>query len=230
MNESSQVPNKIEKDQIMETFDNSFEKLIQLERNMLYPALPKPCDRTWLHEYAMLHTSIMNGEMSFENTKYVIVRPHERAGLGNRIRAIHGAFAFAVLTQRAILFDFHERLNDTEIAYLEPPLLHLFEDYKINWHLPTSNNGWPYHWSPYLNEGENVRQLKNNKQTDVDGKKEEIINKIGTGRGRIKILRKDGVKPFYNNLELFFKEATIDDLKPDIKCVVFDSQVKIKIL
>lgn len=171
-------------------------------------------------EYATLHTAIMAGEMSPEATKYVIVRPHERAGLGNRIRAIHGAFAFAVLTERALLLDFHERVNDTEVAYLEPPLLHLFEDYKIDWRLPKK---WPHQWSPYeepLNRG--------GERQSEEG--EGGYSKVGTGRGKIRSLKKDGVHPFYNNLESLFKRATVADLKPNAKCIVFDSQVSIALL
>lgn len=203
---------EVEKDEMIKTYGAGPEKLAKIESRMLYPSLPKPCDRTWLHEYAMLHTAIMSGEISPDATKYVIVRPHERAGLGNRIRAIHGAFAFAVITQRAILFDFHDRLNDTEVAFLDPPLLHLFEQYKIDWRLPLN---WPHQWSPFIQTI----------QTQSDNNVKVINSQIGTGRGKIKPLRKDGVKPFYNNLESFFKTATVDDLKPNVKCIVFDSQV-----
>jgi hypothetical protein len=53
------------------------------------------CDRPWVLQYSMLHSDIMNGKLEPSRTKFLLVRPHDRAGLGNRIRAITGALAVA---------------------------------------------------------------------------------------------------------------------------------------
>ena len=54
------------------------------------------CDRPWLRRYAKLHGDIMAGRHGEAATRFLLVRPHERAGLGNRLRAVFGALAVAV--------------------------------------------------------------------------------------------------------------------------------------
>ena len=92
--------------------------------------------------------------------RFLIVRPHSRAGLGNRVRAVTGALALAVLTDRALLLDFGARSGDTEAGLFLPRP-------QIDWRPPAPPSGgrggvggaaappgyrlgsWPHGWSPY---------------------------------------------------------------------------------
>jgi hypothetical protein len=158
--------------------------------------------RPWLEQYAKLHVSIMKGDQSVEDTRYFILRPHERAGLGNRVRAIQGALALAVLTKRALLLDFGPRSNDTEAGLFLPQRF-------FDWRLPTV---WPHNWSPYVDTS-SIR----------DGTiSSSSSSSTGSGIGYKHPLRKDGVRVLYHNQKLGDKESS--QLWPDVRALVLDGQ------
>ena len=64
--------------------------------------LPTWCDAPWAQGYAALHRRIMAGELPAAETRFLLLRPHERAGLGNRLRAVSGALALAVCVWLAL--------------------------------------------------------------------------------------------------------------------------------
>lgn len=192
-----------------------------------FGSLPKHCDLPWVRRYVALHSKIMQGRVAPADTRYLLVRPHAKAGLGNRMRAIFGALSLAVLTDRALLLDFGPRSNTTELGFLTPAL--------VDWRLPeldpregevTDGTGlgqapetsegrsiddfigwrtqrWAHGWSPFLKEGKPP-----NGRSQSDARK----------------LRRDGVVAVWNNKEVFFRKAMPKDLWPHPRVVVMASQ------
>jgi len=192
--------------------------------NRTFEALPRPIlkqqrsdprikshscySRPWLEHYSKLHASIMKGGQSLEDTRYLILRPHERAGLGNRVRAIQGALALAVLTKRALLLDFGPRSNDTEAGLFLPQRF-------FDWRMPTA---WPHNWSPYFDTGTTISGAAGNS----GGISAASSSSTGSGIGYKRPLRKDDVRVLYHNQKLGDKEPS--QLWPDVKALVLDGQ------
>lgn len=138
----------------------------------------------WVEQYSLLHSQIMNGSMSLSESRLLILRPHVRGGLGNRIRAMTGALAFAVLTRRALVLDLgvHAgRGNETEAGLLLPA--------SFDWRArdpAQPGRGWPHGVEPRPGPGLRVVQ---------------------------------------NNAEAWARGAGPEDLWPDTRILVFDSQV-----
>lgn len=77
----------------------------------------------WLPEFDRLQ-SVLAEKDGRQAARFVVMRPHQRAGLGNRIRAVLGAFHFALLTRRALVLDYPKAMaNDTEAVLLRPNLV-----------------------------------------------------------------------------------------------------------
>jgi hypothetical protein len=53
--------------------------------------------------------------------RFVVVKPHGRAGLGNRLRSVRAGLTLAALTKRSLLLDYGE--NQAELAFLRPGLI-----------------------------------------------------------------------------------------------------------
>lgn len=188
-------------------------------------ALPEQCDLPWVRRYVALHSDIMRGRAPVKETRYLLMRPHAKAGLGNRLRAIFGALSFAVLTNRALLLDFGSRSNGTEVDFFTPAFVDWrFPDRirpKRLSHLRTgqasttsraydSESGedrgvkyWAHRWSPFV---------------DAD-----LAHK-GDMQHKFRRLRRDDVVTVWNNKEDFFQKAEPADLWPNTRVVVMASQ------
>ena len=59
-----------------------------------------------------------DGEMA---PRFVVVKPHGRAGLGNRLRSVRAGLTLAALTKRSLLLDYGE--SQAELAFLRPALI-----------------------------------------------------------------------------------------------------------
>ena len=53
--------------------------------------------------------------------RFVVVKPHGRAGLGNRLRSVRAGLTLAALTKRSLLLDYGE--SQAELAFLKPALI-----------------------------------------------------------------------------------------------------------
>ena len=53
--------------------------------------------------------------------RFVVVKPHGRAGLGNRLRSVRAGLTLAALTKRSLLLDYGE--SQAELAFLRPALI-----------------------------------------------------------------------------------------------------------
>ncbi len=53
--------------------------------------------------------------------RFVVVKPHGRAGLGNRLRSVRAGLTLAALTKRSLLLDYGE--SQAELAFLRPGLI-----------------------------------------------------------------------------------------------------------
>lgn len=126
------------------------------------------------------------------------MRPHERAGLGNRVRAVQGALALAVLTHRALLLDFGPRANDTEAGLLLPPT--------FDWRAPAA---WAHGWSPFADDGQPL------------GEAAPPLG-LGSGGGPRRPLRQEGVRVLYHNQN--FGAVAPDQLWPHVQALVLDGQ------
>ena len=188
----------------------SSKSLLYSANSSAFQTLPRHCDLPWIHRYTALHSRIIHGHAPPNDTRYLIMRPHSKAGLGNRMRAILGALSLAVLTDRALILDFGPRANQTEAQFLEPAL--------IDWRLPVELtnlsdsvgnvagvNGherqrkWAHGWSPFISESD--------------------LDRLGNRK-----LRKDGVLTVWHNKDNFFQTAAPKELWPEPKVLVVASQ------
>jgi len=175
-------------------------------------AIKNSCEhRSWLLKYAKLHREIMAGERAVSDTRFLIVRPHERAGLGNRVRAIFGALSLAVLTRRALLLDFGPRTNDTEAGLLLPG--------SFDWRLPAKE--WPHLWAPYEESAPLPPPATATNAVEASG----VGSRVGSGGGKMRKLKQEGVAIVYHNRESFFRTAGAPELSwPKARALVVDSQ------
>ena len=60
-----------------------------------------PCaGEAWLRTYNATQDRMLRGELS---PRFVLVRPHSRAGLGNRLRVARAGLTLAALTRRVLV-------------------------------------------------------------------------------------------------------------------------------
>ena len=188
----------------------SAKSLLYSANSSAFQTLPRHCNLPWIHRYTALHSRIIHGHAPPKDTRYLLMRPHSKAGLGNRMRAIFGALSLAVLTDRALILDFGPRANQTEAQFFEPAL--------IDWRLPAELtnlsdsvgnvagvNGhehqrkWAHGWSPFISESD--------------------LDRLGNRK-----LRKDGVLTVWHNKDFFFRTAAPKELWPKPKVLVVASQ------
>ena len=83
----------------------------------------------WLVAYNDTQNRMLDGRLA---PRFVVVRPHGRAGLGNRLRAVRAGLAIAALSGRALVLDYgripgrpatDSLANRTELSYLAPGLV-----------------------------------------------------------------------------------------------------------
>ena len=79
-----------------------------------------PCaTQAWLRRLNATQHAMLRGELP---PRFVVVRPHGRAGLGNRLRAARAGLTLAALTRRSLVLDYPAD-DRAELAFLRPGLV-----------------------------------------------------------------------------------------------------------